>query len=48
MSLDAVESTQHDISYLLYRAIFSVWELSMACDTELRAVDNNLVEAVVS
>ena len=48
MSSDAPESEHHYVSDLLYRAIFSVWARIMVCDTAWRAVDKNIVEAVVS
>ena len=33
---------------LIIQGFFSVYAWTMACDTELREVDNNLSEAVVS
>ena len=48
MSSDAPESAQHAVSELLYSAILLVCARIMACDTEWRSVDRNLVEAVVS
>ena len=48
MSSDAPESAQRDVSVLLYRDILSVCALVIAWETEWRAVDRNLEEAVVS
>ena len=48
MYLDALESAQNAVSELLYSDILLVWERMMACDTEWRAVDRNLAEALVS
>ena len=48
MSSDAPESAHHDMSVFLYRAILSVWARVIARETEWRAVDRNLAEAVVS
>ena len=48
MSSDALDSAQHAVSELLYRAILLVWEQMMACDTELREANRNIAKAVVS
>ena len=48
MYLDALESAKNAVSELLYSDILLVWERMMACDTEWRAVDRNLAEALVS
>ena len=48
MSLDTLDSAQHAVSELLYSDILLVWVWMTACDTEWRAVDRNLAEAVVS
>ena len=46
MSLGAPDSEHHSVSELLYRAILLVWAWMMACDTEWRVFDKNMVEAV--
>ena len=48
MASDDLESAQHAVSELLYNAILLVWSSVMACDTDWREVNRNLVEAVVS
>ena len=48
MSSDTIESAQHDVSLLLYRAIWSVCATVIAWENEWRAVNRNLAEAVVS
>ena len=48
MSSDAPEFVQYAVSLLLYRAILSVCEQFIAWNTEWKAVDRNLAEAVVS
>ena len=48
MSLGALYSAQNSVSELLYSSILVVWSRMMACDTDCRAVDRNLAEAVVS
>ena len=48
MSSGAPEYSQHTVSVLLYRAILSVCALVISWETEWRAVDRNLAEAVVS
>ena len=47
MSSDAPESAHHTVSLLLYMAILLGCAQDIARDTECRAVDKNLVEAVV-
>ena len=47
MSSDAPESAHHTVSLLLYMAILLGCAQVIARDTECRAVDKNLVEAVV-
>ena len=48
MSSDASESTQHNLYVFLYRDILSMFARVIAWETEWRAVDRNLAEAVVS
>ena len=48
MPSDAPEYAQHAVSVLLYRDILSVCAWVIAYETEWRAVDRNLEEAVVS
>ena len=47
MSSDAPESAQNAVSVLLYRDILSVCARVLAWETEWRAVDRTLAEAVV-
>ena len=47
MSYDAPESTQKAMSFLLYIAILILFAQVIAWDTEWRAVDRNLAEAVL-
>ena len=48
MSSDAPESAQQVVSFLLYIAILRLFSRVIAWDTEWRAVDRNLDEAVLS
>ena len=48
MSSDAPESAQHAVSEFLHSSILFVCEQMMACETEWRPLDRNLVEAVLS
>ena len=48
MSSDTPESAHQAVSVLLYRAILSVRARVISWETEWRAVDRNLAEAVVS
>ena len=47
MSSDAPESPQHAVLEFLCSDILLVCAQMLACDTECRAVDRNIVEAVV-
>ena len=46
--MNALNSAQHAVSELLYSAILLAWAQMMACDTECRAVNRNIAEAVLS
>ena len=48
MSSDAPESAQQAVSFLLYTAILWLFARVITWDTECRAIDRNLAEAVLS
>ena len=47
MSLEASESAQYAVSELVYRDILLLWAHIMDFENERRAVNRNLVEAIV-